>query len=48
MSKTSPKQRYIQLKEWLAVFKQGTNTNTNKRKDRRFSKADHYKAKGAR
>lgn len=46
MSKTSPKQRYTQLMEWLAVFKKGTNTNN--KKGRRFSKADHYKAKRAR
>lgn len=46
MSKTSPKQRYIQLKEWLAVFKQGSPSKPNRRK--RFSKADHYKAKRAR
>jgi hypothetical protein len=46
MSKTSPKQRYIQLQEWLAVFKK--TTDTNKRTGRRFSKADHYRAKGAR
>lgn len=43
MSKTSPKQRYIQLKEWLAVFKQDSPSKPNKKK--RFSKADHYKQK---
>ena len=46
MSKVSPKQRYIQLQEWLPTFK--NNSNTNKRKGKKFSKADHYKAKGAR
>ncbi len=46
MSKTSNKQRYVQLMEWMATFKKGTKTD--KRKGKRFSKANHYKAKGAR
>lgn len=46
MSKSSPKQRYLQLQEWLAVFKKGTNTN--KRRKKRFSKSDHYKSRGVR
>ena len=37
MSKSSPKQQYIQLTEWLDTRKKKT---TNKR--RRFSKADVY------
>ena len=45
MSKTSPKQRYIQLKEWLAVLK-GVTT-ANKVNTRKFSKADYYKSRGA-
>ena len=40
MSKTSPKQRYKQLKEWIATRTTGGNTTT---KERKFSKADHYK-----
>jgi len=40
MSKNSPRQNLIQLKEWLEVFKKGKDTATGKRK--RFSKADHY------
>ena len=45
MSKTSSKLRYIQLKEWLAVRKGGTTTNSKPKK--KFSKADHYKSRGA-
>lgn len=41
MSKTSPKQRYTQLKEWLST--RGTTSNNGKKSQRRFSKADHYK-----
>ena len=40
MSKISPKQRYTQLKEWLATRSTGGNTT---KKERKFSKADHYK-----
>lgn len=47
MSKTSPKQRLEQLKEWLAwkgidVKKRGTQPQS------RFSKAKHYKKNNAR
>tara|TARA_E500000318_G_scaffold59177_1_gene54927 strand:+ start:6955 stop:7095 length:141 start_codon:yes stop_codon:yes gene_type:complete len=44
MSKASSKQRYIQLKEWLAVRKGGSTTNRKPKK--KFSKADHYKSRG--
>ena len=40
MSKISPKQRYVQLKEWLATRTTGGNDT---KKVRKFSKADHYK-----
>lgn len=40
MSKSSPKQRYTQLKEWLATRSTGDNDS---KKPRKFSKADHYK-----
>jgi hypothetical protein len=39
MSRTSPKQRYIQLKEWLATR---TTVSNDSKKPRRFSKSDHY------
>jgi len=38
MSKTSSKQRYTQLKEWLGLRKTKTSNNNK----RRFSKADTY------
>lgn len=41
MSKTSAKQRYTQLKEWLST--RGTNNSNGKKSQRRFSKSDHYK-----
>lgn len=40
MSKNSAKQRYTQLKEWLATRDTGGNTT---KKQRKFSKSDHYK-----
>lgn len=40
MSKTTAKQKYIQLKEWLATRTTGGNDS---KKPRKFSKADHYK-----
>jgi len=40
MSKNSPKQRLTQLKLWLEA--RGTGGNSTK-KQRKFSKADHYK-----
>ena len=40
MSKTSSKQRYAQLKEWLSTTK---NTPKKGSPKKRFSKADHYK-----
>jgi len=45
MSKISPKQRYTQLMEWLAINKRST---TSTRKPKRMSKTDYYKRKGAR
>ena len=39
MSKISPKQRYTQLREWLATR---TTSSTGTKKTPRFSKADHY------
>ena len=41
MSKTTSKQKYVQLKEWLAS--RGTNTSGTSNPKKRFSKADHYK-----
>ena len=41
MSKTSPKQRYIQLMEWLPTVKQAKKT-TSQRSATTFSKADTY------
>jgi len=43
MSKTSAKQRYIQLTEWLPTFRRNT-PKTNKPK--RESKLEYYKRKG--
>lgn len=40
MSKNTAKQRYTQLKEWLAT--RNTSSSTAK-KQRKFSKSDHYK-----
>jgi len=40
MSKNSAKQRITQLKEWLATRSTGSNDS---KKERKFSKADHYK-----
>ena len=40
MSKSSTKQKVIQLKEWLKAMKFGGNDS---KKPRKFSKADHYK-----
>ena len=40
MSKNSPRQNLMQLKEWLEVFKKG---KPQAKGTRRFSKADHYK-----
>ena len=42
MSKNSAKQRITQLKEWLATRSTGSNDS---KKERKFSKADHYKNK---
>lgn len=42
MSKTSAKNRYEQLMEWLPTLKK---TSTKKR-SAKFSKANHYKSKG--
>jgi len=36
----SPKQRYTQLREWLATRTTGGNDT---KKPRKFSKSDHYK-----
>lgn len=40
MSKSTPKQRYTQLKEWLSTRTTGGNDT---KKTRKFSKSDHYK-----
>ena len=40
MSKTTSKQKYIQLKEWLSTFKPTTKSGAPKKK---FSKANFYK-----
>ena len=45
MSKTSAKQRYTQLMEWLAINKRSTAST---RKPKRMNKNDYYKRKGAR
>lgn len=43
MSKTSAKQRYMQLMEWLPTVKQGkASTPGSKAPARTFSKADTY------
>ena len=39
MSKSSPKQRYTQLKEWLATYKSAPK----EAKKPKFSKSDYYK-----
>jgi hypothetical protein len=44
MSKTSNKQRYIQIMEWLGTL----NQKSNSKKQTKFSKAKHYKSKGVR
>lgn len=41
MSKTSAKQRYIQLTEWLSTRK--TNKSSKRNTGGKFSKADVYK-----
>ena len=43
MSKTSVKQRYIQLKEWLPTLEAKTSKKTNN-----VSRLDHYKKNGVR
>ena len=44
MSKISPKQRYLQLMDWLPTFKKST-PKTNKVK--KTSRLDYYAKKGA-
>jgi hypothetical protein len=44
MSKISPKQRYLQLKDWLPTFVKST-PKTNKPKQE--SRLDYYSKKGA-
>lgn len=44
MSTTSPKKKYIQLKDWLSTFKKSTPTNQKYKKE---SRSDYYKSKGA-
>jgi len=44
MSKTSNKQRYIQLKEWMSTFRK-INTK-GKKKGKKVSRSDYYKSKG--
>lgn len=41
MSKTTSKQKYVQLKEWLAS--RGTNVSGTTKQKKRFSKSDYYK-----
>ena len=46
MSKISPKQRYIQLKEWLPTLKSYRAKyvkSDDPKSGKRFSKSDHYK-----
>ena len=45
MSKTSAKQRYTQLMEWLST---NGKKQANTRKPKRLSKLDHYKKQGVR
>lgn len=45
MSKNSSKQRLTQLKEWLATRSTGESST---KKQRKFSKADHYKKANSR
>ena len=46
MSKTTAKQRYIQLREWLPTLKSYRDKHMKKddaRTGKKFSKSDHYK-----
>ena len=45
MSKTSPKQRYMQTMSWLSTFKKST---AKKDQPKRESRMDYYKNKGGR
>jgi len=45
MSKISPKQRYIQLSDWLTTFKKRPVKTS---KSKRESRMDHYKKQGIR
>ena len=40
MSKTSSKQRVVQLQEWLATFKKSTPSSTSSNGKKRFSKTN--------
>ena len=46
MSKNSAKSQYTQLTEWLTTLSRKSTPNT-KQTPAKFSKADHYKQKGA-
>jgi hypothetical protein len=48
MSRSSSKQHYTQLMEWLAVRKQTTSKTSNNQSSTRFSKADLYNGKASR
>ena len=48
MSKTSAKQRYTQLNEWLLTFKKSTKKTGKTVVKQRVSKMEHYKNKGVR
>ena len=43
MSLSSPKQKYVQLSDWLATFKKKSDTKGTAKKD---SRSDYYKKKG--
>jgi hypothetical protein len=45
MSKTSAKSKYEQLMEWLPTL--GRSREVKAQSTTKFSKADHYKSKGA-
>ena len=46
MSKTSPKQRYTQLMEWLPTFKKSKSTSKQPIKAKKESRLNYYKSKG--
>lgn len=48
MSKTSSKQRYVQLKEWLETRNRGRVSSSSSPRTSKFSKLDHYKNSNSR